>query len=301
MKNKLVVERKPSLSKTELHGSDPSYGGTNSAKLFPVIGTDGIKSRVRASVIGDDHPGLHPQYTHKYAYRGLIPMSRATTELGADLAQNAKMHTGTDGHVLTFPVNHGETMNVVAFFTSPNPWPSESKLTLPSDKEHVLRDFAHFGATVHKIIDLLEPNLDCWAIFDLGDHPLPRYNKGRILLLGDAGHATSPHHGAGAGMCIEDAAIMAEIFADERVAKNGRKGVEAAFEAYNRQRLERTQWLVQSSRRSGNLYEWRAEGVGKDFAKIEKEVRERCEAIWNGQVTDFIAEAKEILGQVLAR
>lgn len=100
-------------------------------------------------------------------------------------------------------------------------------------------------------------------------------------------------------MCIEDAAIMAEILADNRVAKNGRKGIEAAFEAYNRQRLERTQDLVQSSRRSGDLYEWRAEGVGKNFGKMESEIRSRCEKIWEGQAKDYFAEAKQILGQIL--
>ncbi|KAI5272571.1 putative salicylate hydroxylase [Aureobasidium subglaciale] len=254
-------------------------------------------------------------YTHKYAYRGLIPMDKARKELGDDLAQNAKMHMGQDGHVLTFPVNKGATMNVVAFKVDPGQWPSDTKLTLPSEKSHVYKDFEDFGATVHKIIDMLEPNLDCWAIYgktepegtpggernktdastDTGDHPMPYYNKGRVVVVGDAGHATSPHHGAGAGMCIEDSAIMAELLNDPRVAEAGHKGFDAAFQAYSEQRLERTQWLVQSSRRSGDLYEWRAEGVGKDFEKIEEECRSRDEKLWNGQVKDYIEEAKTLL------
>ena len=126
-----------------------------------------------------------------------------------------------------------------------------------------------------------------------------RYNKGRVVLLGDAGHATTPHHGAGAGMCIEDAAVMAELLADERIGQNGGKGIEAAFAAYSEQRLERTQDLVQSSRRSGNLYEWRAEGVGRDFKKIEEEVRLRCNKIWDGQIEDYAKEVRELLGKHL--
>ena len=209
------------------------------------------------------------------------------------------LQMGYDGHVLTFPVNHGQTMNVVAFKVDPGEWPSSTKLTLPSKKEDVYRDFKAFGATVHKIIDMLEPDLDRWAIFDTGDNPMPYYNKGRVVLLGDAGHATSPHHGAGAGMCIEDAAVMAELLIDPRVAENGTRGIAAAFKAYSDQRLERTQWLVQSSRRSGDLYEWRAEGVGKDFKKIEDECRERDEKIWDGQVSEYIKEAKNLLGKAL--
>lgn len=57
-----------------------------------VIGCDGIKSRVRAWMMGADHPSTPPVYTHKYAYRGLIPMEKAKKELGDDLASNAKMH-----------------------------------------------------------------------------------------------------------------------------------------------------------------------------------------------------------------
>jgi salicylate hydroxylase len=264
-----------------------------------VIGCDGVKSQVRAWMVGEDHPSAHPSYTHKYAYRGLIPMDRARKELGDDLALNSKMHMGQDGHMLTFPVDHGATMNIVAFKVDPGEWPSSTKLTLPSKKEDVYNDFTEFGATVLKIIDLLEPQLDRWAIFDTGSHPMPFYNKGKVVVIGDAGHATSPHHGAGAGMCIEDAAILAELIVDPRVAENGDKGIAAAFKAYSEQRLERTQWLVQSSRRSGDLYELRAEGVGRDISKIEEECRWRDEKIWNGQVSKYIQEAKEFLGKAL--
>ena len=41
-------------------------------------------------------------------------------------------------------------------------------------------------------------NCSQWAIFDLGKNPPPTYTKGRIAIIGDAAHATSPHHGAGA-------------------------------------------------------------------------------------------------------
>jgi len=274
------------------------HDGTT-ASADAVIGTDGIKSRVRAWMVGDNDPRAHPTYTHKYAYRGLIPTEKATEALGADNAQNAKLHMGQDGHVLTFPVNHGSTMNVVAFKTNSDDWPSSEKLTLPTTKEAAKKDFKDFGPTVKHIIDLLEPNLDCWAIFDLGDHPMEFYNKGRVCLLGDAGHATSPHHGSGAGFCIEDAAVMCELLDDGRVREKGRQGIEAAFQAFSDSRIERANWLVQSSRRTGDLYEWRAEGVAKDIDKIEKECRERDVRIWNGQIDEMIDEGREALGKAL--
>ena len=263
-----------------------------------VIGCDGIKSRVRAWMVGENDPRARPTYTHKYAYRGLIPVEKAKAALGEDNAVNSKMHMGKDGHILTFPVSHGKVMNVVAFWTNPDDWPDHSKLTLPSKREHVYRDFQHFGPTVQHIISLLEDDLDCWAIFDLGDHPMEFYNKGRVCLLGDAAHATSPHHGSGAGFCIEDAAVMCELLADQRVKEGGRKGIEAAFKAFSDSRIERANWLVQSSRRSGDMYEWRVHG--DDAAKIEAECKERDEKIWNSQISDMIEEGRQALTSALA-
>ena len=47
-----------------------------------VIGCDGINSRVRQLILGEDNPQCVPQYSHYYAYRGLIPMERVVQELG---------------------------------------------------------------------------------------------------------------------------------------------------------------------------------------------------------------------------
>ncbi|KAI6832635.1 salicylate hydroxylase [Hortaea werneckii] len=287
-----TIEQTSADSKVTLKFHD----GTT-AEADAVIGCDGIKARTRAWMLGDDHPGAPPVYTYKYAYRGLIPMERAVEALGEDNAKNSKMHLGRDGHVLTFPVNHGSMMNVVA--TTNKDW-EHSKLTVPSQKEQVYEDFKDFGPTVKKIIDMLEPNLDCWAIFDTGAHPMPAYNKGRVCCVGDAAHATSPHHGAGAGICIEDAAVMADLLADRQVNAAGSKGLTAAFQAFSDTRKGRTQWLVQSSRREGDLYEWRADGVGDDFEKIHQECKQRCEIIWDGQINDMIREAKSRLNSILS-
>lgn len=59
-----------------------------------VIGCDGIKSRVRQILVGRDHPSARPVYTHKYAYRGLIPMDKAVEAIGDENARNSKMHVG---------------------------------------------------------------------------------------------------------------------------------------------------------------------------------------------------------------
>lgn len=61
------------------------------AEADAVIGCDGIKSRVRQIIVGD-HPSAYPRYSHKCAYRGLIPMEKAIAAVGEERAQNACMH-----------------------------------------------------------------------------------------------------------------------------------------------------------------------------------------------------------------
>lgn len=115
--------------------------------------------------------------------------------------------------------------------------------------------------------------------------------------MGDAAHATSPHHGAGAGFCIEDSAILAGLLDDARVTS--RDQLEAVFATFDSERRERGQWLVQSSRWIGDCYEWRAEGVGRDFKKIEEEINTRNGIIANVDLGNMARQAREELGKRL--
>ena len=54
----------------------------SSATADAVIGCDGIRSRVRQLILGEDGPQYEAQYSHAYGYRGLIPMVKAVKELG---------------------------------------------------------------------------------------------------------------------------------------------------------------------------------------------------------------------------
>lgn len=157
------------------------------AEADAILGCDGIKSRTRVILTGEDHPAAKPVYTNKYAYRGLIPMDDAIQVLGEERAVNSSMWVSADSggqthcqkrpwntclmkilvqlgpnrHVLTFPVEHGATLNVVAFATNDREgWPSSSKLTLPTTKAEALDDFREFGPNVKNIIQLTADKLE---------------------------------------------------------------------------------------------------------------------------------------------
>jgi 2-polyprenyl-6-methoxyphenol hydroxylase-like FAD-dependent oxidoreductase len=66
------------------------------------------------------------------------------------------------------------------------------------------------------------------------------WHRGRVVLLGDAVHATTPHLGQGAGMAVEDAIVLA----DELRRANT---PEAAFQAYRTRRYERCRTIVELS------------------------------------------------------
>lgn len=76
-----------------------------------VIGCDGIKSQTREWLLGKDDPASKAVFSGKYAYRGLIPMDEAVELLGEEVARNSQMFFGYHGHVLTFPIAKGATMN----------------------------------------------------------------------------------------------------------------------------------------------------------------------------------------------
>jgi 2-polyprenyl-6-methoxyphenol hydroxylase-like FAD-dependent oxidoreductase len=66
------------------------------------------------------------------------------------------------------------------------------------------------------------------------------WHKGRVVLLGDAVHAATPHLGQGAGMAIEDSLVLAEELARHDTA-------EAAFSAFRERRFERCRTIVEAS------------------------------------------------------
>ncbi|KAK2008417.1 mannitol 1-phosphate dehydrogenase [Colletotrichum eremochloae] len=211
-----------------------------------VVACDGIKSRLRRVMLGDDHPASKAVFSGKYAYRGLIPMKEAEELLGEELAKNSQMYFGRHGHILTFSVAKGKIMNVVAFHSAEK-WESD-EWVMSVKKEDMVKDFEGWGDKSQKIIQMLQKP-DVWALFD--HPPSPTYYQGRVCLLGDAAHASTPHKGSGAGMAVEDAYILGNLLA----LINGSEEIEMAFATYNKTRKERSQKLVVDSREQGKLYD----------------------------------------------
>jgi salicylate hydroxylase len=116
-----------------------------------------------------------------------------------------------------------------------------------------------------------------------------------MMLLGDAAHASTPHQGAGAGMCIEDALVMGELMsmvADEN-------DFQVAFEVFEEMRRERVLNLVETSREAGKLYDFEGEEIGDDVGKIREILEKRMKWIWEIDLNQHVEEVKSRMREKL--
>lgn len=256
-------------------------------------------------MFGQSHASSQPSYSHKFAFRGIIPMDKARAALGDEKTSTRLMHLGPGAHALTFPIAGGTMMNVVAFVTDPSPWAEkDGKFVAAATKNEAIDAFAGFGPAVRTIMSLLPDKLDKWAIFDMYDNPVPTYASGRLCLAGDAAHASTPHHGAGAGCGIEDSLALAELLA----SVNQRAGVmpirnmvTKALAVYNEMRYDRSQWLVRSSRMLGEMLEWQDPQTREDTQVLGHELWRRCHEIWDFDVDEMVRNGIDALGWKLAK
>ncbi|KAJ3932766.1 MAG: salicylate hydroxylase [Lentinula lateritia] len=179
------------------------------------IGADGIKSVVREYVVSlSDTTGLGGQliFTGSKAFRGLVTRERFERLFPNHRALvNAVMYNGKSKHIVVYPINGGKLINIAAFISQPE---GEGKVFPASHgsrrtKEEMLDAFSGWEPEAIQLLSTIE-NPSCWPIQDL--HPLKTYTTRRILLLGDAAHAMTPHLGAGAGQAIEDGFVLGYLF-----------------------------------------------------------------------------------------
>jgi len=104
----------------------------------------------------------------------------------------------------------------------------------------------------------------------------PTYYNGRICLLGDSAHASSPSQAAGAGQGLEDALILSRILG---LAKNADQ-LEHAFQVYDSIRQPRAQQVVQQSLEVLIAYFLADPEIGHDMQKLTDDANMRLPLIW---------------------
>ena len=68
-----------------------------------------------------------------------------------------------------------------------------------------------FGGLLDRVRDSITPDTEIvYRPLEVVQLPAP-WHRGRVVLIGDAAHASTPHLGQGAAMAIEDAVVLAEL------------------------------------------------------------------------------------------
>lgn len=112
--------------------------------------------------------------------------------------------------------------------------------------KYELRDFSGY---MQNVLQHLQPEALIHAgLYDIA--PLQQWYNGRIVLLGDAAHATTPNVGQGAGQAVEDAYVLAQCLA-------GEKNIAVAFKKYRQLRIKRVHKLVNTAWKLGRITNWK--------------------------------------------
>jgi 2-polyprenyl-6-methoxyphenol hydroxylase-like FAD-dependent oxidoreductase len=161
-----------------------------------VIGADGIHSKVRSLVF----PGApQPEYTGQIVWRYNVPRPEGLDTLDMFVGSNGKA-----GFVPLAP----ELMYILYIEAVP-----ADEVKMPDDRlAEIFRErLAEFGGPVAVIRDTYITDSSMVVVRPVESLLVPPpWHRGRVVLIGDAAHATSPHVGQGGAMAIEDAIVLAE-------------------------------------------------------------------------------------------
>ncbi|KUL82983.1 hypothetical protein ZTR_10308 [Talaromyces verruculosus] len=269
-----------------------------------VIGCDGIKSRVRYLLAGEDNPSGIPHYAKESAYRCIIKMSEVAPILG-NYASVMAVWVGHGASLVTYPVSN-KICNFAAFVRdNDRDWPDYSKQTVQASKAEIIDAFADFNPMIRRLMEVLPDQQSRWGLFDTLDHPLQSYVDGCVAVAGDAAHGSTPHHGMGAGIGIEDAVVLVTVLekTNQRLSSDAAATPESkqiaisqAFETYDAIRRERSQWHVASSRRQGQLNKWELPEIrnADDFVRDTMERASRVYSYnWRLEVQQSIQDYEQ--------
>ncbi len=188
-----------------------------------VVGADGIRSTVRALTL--DAPP--PRYLGAMNWRSTAPICPAGLESAL------QMHVD-DGRIFGLvTMGAGRTYSFAISIEPKFHDPVEGRLA------RLRVRFASFGRRVQEYLDSLERDdqIICSAMEWV---PVDRVYKGRVVLVGDAAHASSPMLGQGGCMAMEDACVLADEL------RTGAT-IEAALASFARRRRPRVEWVQQQS------------------------------------------------------
>lgn len=210
-----------------------------------LIGADGTHSITRKFVLGHQ---VERRYAGYVNWNGLVQIDEKIAP-----AQQWTTYVGEGKRVSLMPV----AQNRFYFFFDV---PIESGL--PNQREQYKTElkkyFKDWCAPVHQLIDCLdEQKTNRVEIHDI--EPFMNFYKGRVVLLGDAAHSTTPDIGQGGCQAMEDAIYLA------RSLQINTFGLSDALERYQNKRNDRTKEMVLRARKRCDVTHMKDQKVTEEW------------------------------------
>jgi FAD-dependent urate hydroxylase len=217
-----------------------------------LIGADGVRSTVREYVVAEK---AEPRYADYVNWNGIV---KASPELAP--SDVWVIYVGEGKRASMMPIG-GDRFYY--FFGAPLP---KGTVVAPEDRAQELAEiFARWPQPVQNLIQTLDPTqTNRLEIHDLT--PLPNFVKGRVALLGDAAHATTPTLGQGGCQAMEDAEFLCRYLVTTNIS------VPDALNRYEAARKERTANLVLKARtRADTIYNKTPELTEQWYESLKQE------------------------------
>ncbi len=219
-----------SVEEIEQHGDRVHVRMTDGreAAYGLVIGADGLRSRVRELLFGEEDL-VYSGYT---CWRCVVDLEAERVEL--------REMWGRGQRFGLVPIGGGRTY---CFATSNAPRGQADPLD--GRLERFRACFAGFGGQVPDVLAALRSPEEL-IHNDLEERRAGRWHDGRVALIGDAAHAMTPNMGQGAAMALEDSMVLVEL------AREGLP-VEELLPRLHERRSPRVHWVQSQSRRIGRM------------------------------------------------
>jgi salicylate hydroxylase len=206
-----------------------------------LVGADGIWSAVRHHLF----PEVQPQFSGLIAWRGTLEATQLPREYTSARVQ---LWMGPNAHLVAYPISGARQINVVAVVAGTWNRPGWSA---PGEISEIKNAFAAstWPGPARMMISAVD-DWRKWALFTVPEGG--QWTDGAIALLGDAAHAMLPFAAQGAGMAIEDAAVLAKCLGE--AAGESAANIPAALKRYARLRHARVTRIQRTARRNGMVY-----------------------------------------------
>jgi salicylate hydroxylase len=216
-------------------------GNTRQQELaLALVGADGIWSAVRHHLF----PDVQPRFSGLIAWRGTLDATQLPREY---TSRRVQLWMGPNAHLVAYPVAGARQINIVAIV--PGTW-NRPGWSAPGEANEIKNAFtARWPAGARMMIGAVD-EWRKWALFTVPDGG--EWTEGAVALLGDAAHAMLPFAAQGAGMAIEDAAVLAKCLGETQ--SEGGPSMASAMQMYARARRSRISRVQRAARQNGRIY-----------------------------------------------